>query len=388
MDSLKANKAIIDIEGKRLIYPGAGKIEWKFPPGTRVIPLVDSPSGHLCIPIYCYDGIVTPTVITPAKTLVATHAPSLQPSGHSVSGDSRCDVEAAVSPPTVGWMQAGTAAQLPIGLQHSRALVVEEHPIISNLFACQGYQVDTLHPAVVPGPQCAATCGEIRKQKYKAVWLTLPAKSRAGMRSKYCSTIVSWFRAAAAIGIATTLCAPRGERWIHEDIRMLIADGIGKETRHDLCAYGIPYPPESNLPSSSSYTHVANYTIDAKRCVCPPQTVHYSSDGTIRPYGICNRIEAEKVLYDKLFEDSYAVFPVSSLAVEVLPLEADIRSVSLLKGSPDSLLHDTSTSTDTTATQNYPTEAAVAANLRKKANKEKGIKPKKVSHVPSKSTFR
>ena len=137
MDSLKLNRAIIDIEGKRLIYPGAGKIEWKFPPGTRVIPLVDSPSGHLCVPIDCYDGIVTPTVITPAKTLVATHAPSLQPSGHSVSGDSRCDVEAAVSPPrSIGWMQAGTAAQLPMGLQHSRALVVEEHPIISNLFAC------------------------------------------------------------------------------------------------------------------------------------------------------------------------------------------------------------------------------------------------------------
>ena len=91
--------------------------------------------------------------------------------------------------------------------------------------------------------------------------MTLPAKTKTGMRSKFNSTIVAWFRAAAAIGIATTLCAPRAERWIHEDLRLLTADRIGRETRHDLCAYGIAYPPESTLPSSSSYAHIANYII-------------------------------------------------------------------------------------------------------------------------------
>ena len=243
MDSLKLNRAIIDIEGKRLIYPGEGKVEWKFPPGTRVIPLIDSPSGHLCVPIDCYDGLVPPTVITPPRALVATEASSSISRGIQFLEPQVVTEGTPARPTHVGWMQAGTPTALPEGLQHSRALVVEEHPIISNLFACQGFQVDTLHPAVVPGPQCAATCGDIRKQKYKAVWLTLPAKTRTGMRSKYCSTIVAWFRAAAAIGIAATLCAPRGERWIHEDIRMLTADGIGKETRHDLCSAAELFSP-------------------------------------------------------------------------------------------------------------------------------------------------
>ena len=46
---------------------------------------------------------------------------------------------------------------------------------------------------------------------------------------------------------------------------------------------------------------------------CPPQTNRYKSDGTTRPYGICNRIKAEKEMFEELFEDSYTGFQVYSL---------------------------------------------------------------------------
>ena len=51
LKSLRSKRAIIDTFGKLLILPGEGDVEFKVSPGTLVLQLEDSESGHLILPM-------------------------------------------------------------------------------------------------------------------------------------------------------------------------------------------------------------------------------------------------------------------------------------------------------------------------------------------------
>ena len=51
LKSLRSKRAIIDTFGKLLILPGEGDVEFKVSPGTLVLQLEDSESGHPILPI-------------------------------------------------------------------------------------------------------------------------------------------------------------------------------------------------------------------------------------------------------------------------------------------------------------------------------------------------
>ena len=47
LDSLKANRAILDMDKNQLIFSGPGEVKYELPPGSKVVPLEVAPSGHL-----------------------------------------------------------------------------------------------------------------------------------------------------------------------------------------------------------------------------------------------------------------------------------------------------------------------------------------------------
>jgi len=52
LDSLRRERAIIDVGNKRMIYPGPGEVEYTLPPGSVTMPLSLNPNGvHLCLPV-------------------------------------------------------------------------------------------------------------------------------------------------------------------------------------------------------------------------------------------------------------------------------------------------------------------------------------------------
>ena len=53
--AMQNQKAIIDTFGMKYIIPGPGGIEMKLSPGTKVYNLERAMSGHLMLPITCYD---------------------------------------------------------------------------------------------------------------------------------------------------------------------------------------------------------------------------------------------------------------------------------------------------------------------------------------------
>ena len=57
--TLEQNRAILDVGGRCLIFPGPGKIEYKLPPGSLTIPLEKAPSGHLCMVVDAYKAVPT-----------------------------------------------------------------------------------------------------------------------------------------------------------------------------------------------------------------------------------------------------------------------------------------------------------------------------------------
>ena len=59
MDVLRSRQAILDVGNKRLIFPGPGEVEIKLPPGSITTPLVEAPSGHLCMIVDNYSEVTT-----------------------------------------------------------------------------------------------------------------------------------------------------------------------------------------------------------------------------------------------------------------------------------------------------------------------------------------
>lgn len=55
--TLEAQRAILDVHKRQLIFPGPGEVEYQLPPGSIVIPLEKAPSGHLCMVIDDYDSL-------------------------------------------------------------------------------------------------------------------------------------------------------------------------------------------------------------------------------------------------------------------------------------------------------------------------------------------
>ena len=55
LNDLEKNRAILDIGGKKLIYPGPGKVTYNLPPGSIEMPLKKNPNGaHLCLSVNDY----------------------------------------------------------------------------------------------------------------------------------------------------------------------------------------------------------------------------------------------------------------------------------------------------------------------------------------------
>ena len=55
--SLRANRAVIDTINSRLYQLGPGEFKIIYPRGTRIFDLVDSPSGHMLLPVTEFDAI-------------------------------------------------------------------------------------------------------------------------------------------------------------------------------------------------------------------------------------------------------------------------------------------------------------------------------------------
>jgi len=51
MKSLSAKRAIVDVSGKTISFPGPGKAEIKLPPGSKQYKLEETPTGHLLLPV-------------------------------------------------------------------------------------------------------------------------------------------------------------------------------------------------------------------------------------------------------------------------------------------------------------------------------------------------
>ena len=47
LDSLRANRAMLDMDKAQLIFPGPGDVKYDLPPGSTIVPLEVAPSGHL-----------------------------------------------------------------------------------------------------------------------------------------------------------------------------------------------------------------------------------------------------------------------------------------------------------------------------------------------------
>ena len=62
MDSLEANRAIIDTGTGRLIYPGPGEVTINLPPGSVEMAIVKSPSGHPYIVVDEYAKVLAAQV--------------------------------------------------------------------------------------------------------------------------------------------------------------------------------------------------------------------------------------------------------------------------------------------------------------------------------------
>ena len=62
-DSMRGKEAVLILKkGKEMIvFPGKGghKIQWS--PGTKLLPMIDAPSGHLVIPCDHFDQLTTAT---------------------------------------------------------------------------------------------------------------------------------------------------------------------------------------------------------------------------------------------------------------------------------------------------------------------------------------
>jgi hypothetical protein len=55
LEALERNRALIDVNGKKLIYVGHGGYELKLSPGSHVMQLEKVPSGHLLLPASEWD---------------------------------------------------------------------------------------------------------------------------------------------------------------------------------------------------------------------------------------------------------------------------------------------------------------------------------------------
>ena len=55
--SLRANRALIDTIHSRLYLLGPGEFKVIYPTGTRIYDLVDSPSGHMILPVTEFEAM-------------------------------------------------------------------------------------------------------------------------------------------------------------------------------------------------------------------------------------------------------------------------------------------------------------------------------------------
>ena len=140
-----------------------------------------------------------------------------------------------------------------------------------------GYNVHSIHPRETVASYNAHIGGEIKNRKYDKVCFTLPRGSSAlpaGKASQCYKTLSSWFRTAAAVGVAATMFGPRGRNWQDESLQQLLTDNVAHESLHRLCRRGIQIENNSSHPSNATYTIFSTHRIDSSTCKCSPETVH------------------------------------------------------------------------------------------------------------------
>ena len=67
MKTMAAHRAILDTHGRSLIFPGPGAVDIVLPPGSTVVPLEKTPSGHLAIVIVAYEQQHQPEGLPPSS---------------------------------------------------------------------------------------------------------------------------------------------------------------------------------------------------------------------------------------------------------------------------------------------------------------------------------
>ena len=102
--SLESLGAVLDMGNHELILPGAGEVQYEWPPGTTRIPLQKAPSGHLVMIIDDYERVIKDPSGLPERTveLLASSpgsaASQSSSAGATVVTQQRPDTGAAAAP--------------------------------------------------------------------------------------------------------------------------------------------------------------------------------------------------------------------------------------------------------------------------------------------------
>ena len=81
--SMEQQRAILDTDNRKLIFPGPGEVKIILPPGSVVHPLEKAPSGHLLMVIDDYANLATKSGGLPDQPLelLASTSPADTPAG-------------------------------------------------------------------------------------------------------------------------------------------------------------------------------------------------------------------------------------------------------------------------------------------------------------------
>ena len=183
-----------------------------------------------------------------------------------------------------------------------------------------------------------------------------------------------WFRTAVLTGILAFLVGPRGGLWLEPEIAALQTDGKGSMSMHHYCHLKGTYTPESGLASDGMFFMLSNKTVEGHSCKCPPNTTHHKDYADIlgKSHKAERRLRVHTNLTEKLILHTQSLW--KPLAAEPLFPTVNASGTGPVSGSGP---RGPVGKEEPEPIQVFPTESAVRAKEKKKADKLAGIKPKR-----------
>ena len=181
------------------------------------MPLQKNPhGGHLCLTVNAYAKAIAAKAANNAIIQPTRHLPVIE-QPRPVTLDVSSSSASEGGPETGSLVGATTTARR----KGNRVLVVEEQVIASNLFMCEGYEVEKRSHAELTGTGAQDVNGRIKESEFAAVWLTFTKEAKSLPARQYSAvmrTLATWFRTAALIGTVAVLTAPKTNLWMNEHL--------------------------------------------------------------------------------------------------------------------------------------------------------------------------